>query len=48
MISDFFTQAELSLAAYATLNIGVPNTTSLEEAGKQQGTDHDSPRNRSD
>lgn len=33
MISDFVTQAELALAAYASLNIGAPNTTLLEEAG---------------
>lgn len=33
MISNYFTQAELSLAAYATLNIGAPNKTLLERAG---------------
>ena len=33
MIGNYFTQAELSLAAYATLATGVPNKVILEEAG---------------
>ena len=33
MINEYFTQAELSLAAYATLSVGIPDKAMLKEAG---------------